>query len=156
MTTFEAFGFAGFIGGAIVGAVLCKPYGMLAEAGGALGGSMAGLLAGTLLGISSVVIYAFARATAQIYWELLTGQRRLPSTSSTTVAHRRRVLGFIAVILVASAVFWTGLYFATSEEQRLHILWFAALMFGLSAIGLFILMAAYRHYPARKEDTKNE
>jgi hypothetical protein len=156
MTPLEAGAIFGIIGGTVAGAVLCKSHGMLAEVGGAIGGGIVGLFVGALLVFPISMACALAWILAKIYWEVLTGRRKLPSVSSSTKSHRQRVLMLIAMILIVFSCVMGGIYFAGSDVQRSRVLALAMPAFGLSFIGLFILVATYRRYPARKEDGKNE
>jgi len=151
MTPFEAGGILGVIGGAVVGAVLCRSHGTLAEVGGAVGGGVAGLFTGVLLVFPISIAWGLARILARIYWEVLTGRRKLPSMRSQTKAHRRRVLGLIAGIFAVSAMVWAGIYFMGSDEQRSRVPRAAGWAFGISLIGLLALVVQYRRHPPQQE-----
>jgi heme/copper-type cytochrome/quinol oxidase subunit 3 len=157
MNIFEAIGlFLGIIVGAVAGSILCHSYGVLAEIVGAVGGGFVGMIVGTLFGYVSFIIYAFIRSVAKIYWELFIGRRKLPSLSSTTKLQRRRLLVFVTMILVVSAVIFAGIYFLGSDEQRSRMPLCAGLVFGTGFIGVLILLAMYHRYPARKEDDEDD
>jgi len=156
MTSFEAGAILGVIGGAVAGALFCKSHGMLAEVGGAVGGGVVGLFAGAFLVFPISFVCALAGILAKIYWEVLTGRRKLPSVRNSTKPHRQRVLLLIAVILVVFSCIMGGIYFTGSDVQRSRVLTLAMPAFGLSFIGLLILVATYRRYPAQKRDGKNE
>jgi hypothetical protein len=156
MTPFEAGAILGVIGGAVAGAVLCRSHGMLAEVGGAIGGGVVGLFAGALLVFPISLAYGLARILAKIYWEVLTGRRKLPSMSSQTKAHRRRVLGFIVAVIIASEILLAVIYFTGSDAQRSRVVGAAEWAFGIGLIGLLILVVLYRRNPARKEGGKDE
>jgi MFS family permease len=151
MTPFEAGAILGVIGGAVAGAVLCKSHGMLAEIGGAIGGGVVGLFAGALLVFPISFAYGLAMILARIYWEVLTGRRKLPSMSSQTKVHRRMMFKLMAVIFMVTAALWTGLYFAEPDAIRSRLLWAVAPLLGTFFIGLLILIVAYRRYPPQKE-----
>ncbi|MDB6016644.1 MAG: hypothetical protein JWR19_1133 [Pedosphaera sp.] len=156
MTAFEAGAFIGAIGGTVAGAVLCHSHGMLAEVGGAVGGGVIGLFVGYFATFPTFLLFALLYAIARIYWELLTGRRKLPGLSSTTQSQRRRMILLITAILIISAAIWIGLYFTGSAALRARVPRFAALSLGLSFTGLFILLAMYRRHPARNVTDKNE
>jgi hypothetical protein len=151
MTPFEAGAILGVIGGAVAGAVLCRSHGMLAEVGGAVGGGIVGLFAGTLLVFPICMAYALARILAKIYWEVLSGRRKLPSMSSGTKAHRWRVLVLIVTIIIASEILLAGIYFTGSDVQRSRVPKAAGWAFGIGLSGLLILMALYRRHPLQEE-----
>jgi hypothetical protein len=153
MPPFEAGAILGVIGGAVAGAVLCRSHGMLAEVGGAIGGGGVGLFAGALLVFPISMACALVWILAKIYWEVLTGRRKLPST---TKAQRRRVLVLIAVIFVVSEILLAGIYFTGSDTQRSRVPVAAGWAFGISLIGLLILVVHYRRHPAQKESGKDE
>jgi hypothetical protein len=147
MTSFEAGAILGVIGGAVAGAVLCKSLGLLAEVGGAIGGGVVGLFAGALL----VFPISFAYGLARIYWEVLTGRRKLPSMSSQTKAHRRMMFKLMAVIFMVTAVLWTGLYFVEPDAVRSRLLGAVVPLLGTFFMGLLLLIVAYRRHPPRKD-----
>lgn len=156
MTPFEAGAILGVIGGAVSGAMLCRSHGILAEVGGAIGGGIVGLFAGALLVFPISMACVLVGILAKIYWEVLTGRRKLPSVRNSTKSHRQRVLLLIAVILIVFSCIMGGIYFTDSDAQRSRVLALAVPAFGLSFIGLLILVATYRRYPAQKRDGKNE
>jgi hypothetical protein len=150
MTPLEAGAILGVIGGAVAGAVLCRSHGMLAEVGGVIGGGVVGLFTGALLVFPIFMACALVGILAKIskiYWEVLTGRRKLPST---TKAQRRRVLGLIAAIFVVSEILLAGIYLTGSDKQRSRVPVAAGWAFGISLIGLLILVVHYRRHPAQK------
>jgi len=156
MKIFEAGGFLGIIGGAVVGAILCRSHGTLAEVAGAVGGGIGGMVIGTLFGYVSCIVYAFARALAKIYWEVLTGRRKLPSISSTPVTHRRRLLAFIAIICIVAELLLATIYFVGSEAERSRVPIAAVCVFGVCLVGLLILVVRYHLHPFQKESGRHE
>jgi hypothetical protein len=152
MNVFQAVGlFLGIVAGAVVGAMLCSGRGTLACVGGATGGSFVGLIAGTLLvtllWYPCCLAYAFLRAVAQIYWELLTGRRKLPSSS--TRSERRQLLIFIVLVFAVAMTVLAGVYLFGSDAQRARLLWAAVAIFTTCAVGLLILNVHHRRHPAR-------
>lgn len=144
MTTLEAGEFIGIISGGLAGALLCKPYGLLAETGGAIAGGIAGLFVGIGL--------AFVPILGKVYWEVLTGRRKLPSDDSTSVAHRRGMYKLIAAPFIVSVPLLVSLYFTGSDAVRARVLASILPLFGTTLIGLLFLMMTYRRHPPRKED----
>ena len=147
MTPLEAGAILGVINGVVAGAVLCRSYGMLAEVGGVIGGGVVGLFTGALLVFPIFMACALVGILAKIYWEVLTGRRKLPST---TKAQRRRVLGLIAAIFIVSEILLAGIYLTGSDAQRSRVPVAAEWAFGISLIGLLILVVHYRRHPAQK------
>jgi hypothetical protein len=151
MPPLEAGAVLGFIGGAVAGAVLCKSHGVLAEVGGVVGGGIVGLFAGALLVFPIAMACGLAWILARIYWEVLTGRRKLPDISSTTKPQRRRVIGIIMGVFVVSAIIFAAIYFKGSDAQRSRVFGAAGWAYGLSLIGLLILLVRYRRHPPRQE-----
>ncbi len=138
--------------GVVAGVVLCKAHGVLAVVGGAVGGVIVGFFVGTVFGYASTFVGALAGILAKIYWEVLTGRRKLPDISSTTKAHRRLMFRLLAIIFVVTTILWAGIYFAGTNAQRSRVLGLAGWAFGTISIGLVILIVRYRRCPARNED----
>jgi len=158
MSTFEAcglfFGFLGIIGGAIVGATLCSAYGTFASIGGAVGGGFVGMIVGTLFGYVSLIAYAFARAVAKVYWEVLTGRLKFPSSS--TKAERRYLFVFLSFVFVVSMIISVYLDYFGSKAQRSRSFGCAVAMVGTYVVGLLILHVHYRRHTAQKDHGKDE
>jgi Na+/proline symporter len=129
---------------------------MLAEVGGAIGGGVVGLFAGALLVFPISMACALIGILAKIYWEVLTGRRKLPSMSSQTKAHRRMMFKLMAVIFMVTAALWASLYFAGPDAVRSRLLLAVAPLLGTFFIGLLILIVAYRRHPAQEESNKDE
>jgi len=152
MTTLEAGAFVGVFGGAVAGAMLCRTHGVLAETGGAICGGIVGLFAGIGLGFVQPVVKILAR----VYWEVLTGRRKLPSISSTPETQRRRLLGFVAMLCVVAELLLAVIYFAGTDAQQSRVLMAAVCVFGVCLIGWLILARQYRRHPVQKDGSKDE
>ena len=155
MNIFQAAGlFLGIIGGAVAGAMLGSGHGTLGYVGGAVGGGFVGMIVGALAGHLFSIGYAFARAVAKIYWEVLTGRRKLPTTS--TKSQRRHLFIFVGFVFVGSMVVLESIYLFGSEIQRSHLLWGAVAICGTCIVGVVLLGAHHRHMPPAKADDKDE
>jgi len=152
----EAGAILGTIGGAGTGTVLCKSHGILAAIGGAIGGGIVGLFAGALLVLSIWFACAFAWMLAKLYWEVLTGRRKLSNITKTPETHRRRLLGFIAVVCIVDEMILAGVYFAGTDAQRLLVPAAAVCVLGVGLIGLIILAVRYHRHPFQKDSAKDE
>jgi ABC-type amino acid transport system permease subunit len=144
--------FLGIIAGAVLGAVLGSGHGTIAYVAAAVGGGFVGVIVGTLFGHLCCIGYSFARATARVYWEVLTGRRKLPVTS--TKSERRHLLTFIGFVFLVSMAVLGGIYLFGSEAQRSRLLWVAVAICGTCIIGLVLLSAHHRHMPPREAHEK--
>ena len=146
MTISQALGsFLGLAGGAIFGALLFSGQGTFGYGGGAVGGGFAGMRLGVFVGHFCHVVYAFARAIAIVYWEVLTGRRKLPSTS--TASERRHLTLFIGIVFAVSLAILGSYYLFGSVDQRTRTVWCAGGICLTYAIGHALLSAHYRHTP---------
>ncbi len=142
------------IAGAVFGAMLASRRGTLAYVGAGLAGGLAGMLVGALLGQLAGIAYAFLRAAAKIYWELLTGRRKLPTDS--TSSERHWVFVIIGSAFAIAVIIMAGVYFFGSEAQRARLFGCAAAITATCLLGVLILKAHHRRHPARKSDLNQE
>lgn len=159
MNRFQACGAAlGLIIGAVLGALLCRTYGTLAHIGGAVTGGCAGMIVGalfvTILIPASLIPYAFVRAVATVYWELLTGRRKLPTSS--THAERRGLFVAIAMVFAAALAALAMMYLFGADTQRSNLLPAALGAFITCLLGVLVLKAHHRRHPARSNDEGEE
>jgi hypothetical protein len=152
MNAFQAWGLVvGLIIGAVEGGTLCRVYGTLACVGGAVAGGFGGMIAGmviaTILVRVCIVPYAFARVVARIYWELLTGRRKLPDRS--TQAERRQLYIAIVIVFAAALAAMAATYLFGSDAQRSRVppATLAALV--TCVTGFLILRAHHRRHRTR-------
>jgi len=88
--------------GAIIGGVICKPFGILATIGGIVGGGIAGLVAGWLYGFLIIILMA----AFTIPWKAI---RHIPGVFEVSLEEqdylvRNSSLGIIAGITIAGII----------------------------------------------------
>ena len=143
----------GLGGGAAAGAMLCRSHGRLAEVAGAVGAGIIGFVFGPGIALAAVIFWVFARILAKIYWEVLTGRRKLPRVRDGTTAHRKRMLKVLATIFIVSGVIWIGLYFRASVAERPRVLRLAGVCFGACLVLVMTLLAVWWRIPARGDES---
>lgn len=155
MNVLQAWGaLLGIILGAIGGAMLASGRGAWAYAGGTVGGGLVGMLVGALLGEACWLAGAFLRAVGKIYWEVLTGRRKLPSNS--TASERRYVFIFIGFALAVAVIIMIGVYFLGTDAQRSRLLTSGVGILATCVVGVLILRAHHRRHPPEKVDDEEE
>lgn len=131
--------------------MLCSPYGTIAYVAGAalggLGGMILGTVFATILVRLCIVPYAFTRAVAKIYWELLSGRRKLPDSS--THAERRQLYAATIVVFAVAMMVLAGASLFGSEAQRSRAPATAVIASTTCVAGLFILKVHHRRHRPR-------
>jgi len=150
--------FLGIVGGTVAGAMLGSGHGTLGYIAGAVCGGFVGMvvgtLSGTLLWYPCCIAYAFTRAAGKIYWQVLTGRRKLPTTS--TKSERRHLFIFIGLVFVGSMMALGSVYLFGSETQRFRLLWIAVAICGTCIIGVALLATHHRRTVLRKAQDKDQ
>jgi hypothetical protein len=134
--------FLSFCGGAFAGAMLFGSHGWLAAVAGAAG-----------MGLGVLFCFVFGRVLGLIYWEVLTGRRKLPKTRDGTPAQRKRTVKFLAAIFIVSSAIWAGLYFRAADAERARVVRLAELCFGACLVLVIALLTVWRWHPARGKTT---
>jgi hypothetical protein len=150
----EKIGILGFLVGVVAGAMLFRSHGWLAEAAAAGGAGAVGFIVAPTIVVGVLLFLAFAKVLGRIYWEVLTGRRKLPRTRDGTTAHRKRMLKLLGAIFIVAGAIWVGLYFRAPEFQRPRVLRLAGVCFGACLVLVMTLLAVWWRIPARKDASR--
>ncbi len=97
---------------------------------------------------------ALLRAIGKIYWDVLTGRRKLPSSS--TASERRYVFIFVGFALAVAVIIMVGVYFLGTDAQRSRLLMTALAILATCLVGVLILRAHHRRHPPGKVEDEEE